>query len=212
MTQAIDPRSRSFFLRAGEDRELDNKPATHVPVDASKAGLVAFGPTPLHERRMNMSATEILAPIVLEPTTQRFIDALTAAGGPPLYTLTPTAAREVLAGAQRQPVAKLPASITDTTFPVGPTGSVRIRIVRPEGPNGVLPVVRHIHGGGWILGDKDTHDRMTREIAVGTNAAVVFVDYDRSPEAKYPTAIEQAYAALRYVADHGRELNVDATR
>jgi len=70
----------------------------------------------------------------------------------------------------------------------------------------------HIHGGGWILGDKDTHDRMTREIAVGANAAVVFVDYDRSPEARYPVAIEQAYAATRYVAGHGNQLNVDPTR
>ena len=149
---------------------------------------------------------------VLEPATQKFIDALTAAGGPPLYTLTPTAAREVLAGAQRQPVRKLPASIEDTTFPVGPTGSVRIRIVRPEGAKGTLPVVMHFHGGGWILGDKETHDRMTREIAVGANAAVVFVDYDRSPEARYPTAIEQAYAATQYVVEHGAELGVDPAR
>jgi acetyl esterase len=149
---------------------------------------------------------------VLEPGTQKFIDALTAAGGPPLYTLTPDAAREVLAGAQRQPVSKLPASIEDTTFPVGPTGSVRIRIVRPEGAKGTLPVVMHFHGGGWILGDKETHDRMTREIAVGTNAAVVFVDYDRSPEAHYPTAIEQAYAATKYVAEHGPQLRVDPAR
>jgi acetyl esterase len=148
----------------------------------------------------------------LEPETQKFIDGLTAAGGPPLYTLTPTAAREVLASAQRQPVRKLPASIEDTTFPVGPTGSVRIRIVRPEGAKGTLPVVMHFHGGGWILGDKETHDRMTREIAVGANAAVVFVDYDRSPEAKYPTAIEQAYAATQYVAEHGTELGVDPSR
>jgi acetyl esterase len=68
---------------------------------------------------------------VLEPTTQNFVDALTAAGGPPIYTLSPDDARDVLAGAQAQPVAKLPASIEDTTFPVGPTGSVRIRVVRP---------------------------------------------------------------------------------
>jgi acetyl esterase len=70
----------------------------------------------------------------------------------------------------------------------------------------------HFHGGGWIVGDKDTHDRMTREIAVGANATVVFVDYDRSPEAQYPVAIEQAYAATKYVAEHGRELAVDPTR
>jgi len=148
----------------------------------------------------------------LEPTTQKFIDALSAAGGPPLYTLSPDAARKVLAGAQAQPVAKLPASVEDTTFPVGPTGSVRIRIVRPQGAKASLPIVMHFHGGGWILGDKDTHDRMTREIAVGANAAVVFVDYDRSPEARYPVAIEQAYAATKYVAEHGKELNVDPTR
>jgi acetyl esterase len=149
---------------------------------------------------------------VLEPTTQKFTDALAAAGGPPLYTLSPDAARDVLAGAQAQPVAKLPASIEDTTFAVGPTGSVRIRIVRPQGASGALPVVMHFHGGGWILGDKETHDRMTREIAVGANATVVFVDYDRSPEAQYPVAIEQAYAATKYVAEHGKELAVDATR
>ena len=147
---------------------------------------------------------------VLEPTTQKFIDAL--AGAPPIYTLSPGAARDVLAGAQAQPVAKLPAALEDTTFPVGPTGSVRIRIIRPQGVSGALPVVMHFHGGGWILGDKETHDRMSREIAAGAGAAVVFVDYDRSPEARYPAAIEQAYAATKYVAEHGRELDLDATR
>jgi acetyl esterase len=81
---------------------------------------------------------------------------------------------------------------------------VRIRIVRPPGARDqVLPGVMHFHGGGWILGDKETHDRLTRELAVETDAAVVFVDYDRSPEAHYPLAIEQAYAATRFVAEHG---------
>jgi acetyl esterase len=149
---------------------------------------------------------------VLEPATQKFVDALTAAGGPPLHTLSPADARNVLARVQAQPVVKLPASIQDTDFPVGPTGSTRIRIVRPEGAQSALPVVMHFHGGGWILGDKDTHDRMTREIAVGANAAVVFVDYDRSPEARYPVAIEQAHGATQYVAEHGSQLNVDPTR
>jgi acetyl esterase len=149
---------------------------------------------------------------VLEPSTQRFVDALTAAGGPPLYTLSPDAARDVLTAVQAVPVAKLPVSIVDTTFTVGPTGTVRVRIVRPEGTDELLPVVMHIHGGGWILGDRETHDRLTREIAVGAHAAVVFVDYDRSPEARYPVAIEQAYAATRYVVEHGRELGVDPTR
>jgi acetyl esterase/lipase len=153
-----------------------------------------------------------MADIILEPTTQKFIDGLVAAGGPPLYTLSADDARKVLTTVQTAPVSKLPASIEDTTFPVGPTGNVPIRIVRPQDAKGVLPVVIHIHGGGWILGDKNTHDRVTREIAVGSNATVVFVDYDRSPEAKYPVAIEQAYAATKYVAEHGKELNVDSSR
>ena len=148
----------------------------------------------------------------LEPRTQAFIDSLTAAGGPPLYTLSPDAARAVLVKVQDVPVEKPAAAIEDTTFPVGPTGAVRIRIVRPPEAKGVLPVVFHMHGGGWILGDKNTHDRLTRELAVGANAAVVFVDYDRSPEARYPTAIEQGYASILYVVEHARELKMDASR
>src|SRR6185437_16078711 len=148
---------------------------------------------------------------VLEPRTQAFIDSLTAAGGPPLYAITPEDARAVLVKVQEAPVDKAVASIEDTTFAVGPTGSVRIRIVRPQDSKGMLPVVFHMHGGGWILGDRNTHDRLTRELAVGANAAVVFVDYDRSPEARYPTAIEQGYASILYVVEHARELKVDAS-
>jgi acetyl esterase len=110
------------------------------------------------------------------------------------------------------PVEKAPASIEDTTFPVGPTGSTRIRIVRPEDVKGVLPVVMWFHGGGWVLGDKETHDRLIREIARGTRAAVVFVDYERSPEARFPVAIEQAYGATKYVAEHGKKLGLDPER
>lgn len=148
----------------------------------------------------------------LEPVTQQFIDNLTEAGGPPIYTLSPAAARKVLAEAQGRPVGKPAASIEDTTFPVGPTGKVPIRIVRPEGARGLLPVVMYIHGGGWILGDRNTHDRLIREIAVGASAAVVFVDYDRSPEARYPVAIEQVYAATLHVVEYRRQLSVDTTR
>ena len=148
---------------------------------------------------------------ILEPRTQAFIDSLTAAGGPPLYALTPADARAVLVKVQEAPVDRAVATIEDTTFPVGPTGSVRIRIVRPQDAKGVLPAIFHMHGGGWILGDKNTHDRLTRELAVGANAAVVFVDYDRSPEARYPTAIEQGYASILHVVERARELKIDAS-
>jgi acetyl esterase len=102
--------------------------------------------------------------------------------------------------------------LEDTTFPVGPTGSVGIRIVRPLDAKGILPAVLHLHGGGWMLGDRNTHDRLTRELSVGAHAAVVFVDYDRSPEARYPTALEQAYAAMLYVVEHAKTLSVDPSR
>src|SRR5262249_12611985 len=128
------------------------------------------------------------------------------------HMLSPIAARAVLTQVQATPVTKLPASVEDTTFPVGPTGTTRIRIVRAPGQTGTLPVIMWFHGGGWDLGDKETHDRLIREIANGTGAAVVFVDYERSPEARYPVAIEQAYAATRYVAEHGSEFGLDPSR
>jgi acetyl esterase len=146
----------------------------------------------------------------LELHTQHFIDSL--AGAPPIYTLSPADARSVLAQAQSIPVGKPSAQIEDITLPVGPTGSVPIRIIRPVGATEVLPVVMYFHGGGWVLGDRDTHDRLVREIAVGAEAAVVFVDYDRSPEARYPVAIEQAYAATRYVVENGANLRIDPLR
>jgi len=159
-----------------------------------------------------LATTTALANPVLENNTQNFINALTASGGAPIYTLSPADARNVLAGAQAGPIAKRAADVTDTVFPVGPTGETRVRIVRPEGNTDRLPVVVYFHGGGWVLGDKETHDRLIREIAVQANAAVVFVDYERSPEAKYPIAIEQDYAVTKYVAEHSEQLNVDPTR
>jgi acetyl esterase len=105
-----------------------------------------------------------------------------------------------------------PADIEDTTWPVGPTGTTRIRIVRPKGATGTLPLLMYFHGGGWVLGDTVTHERLVRELAEGVNATVVFVDYVNSPEAKYPTQNEQAYASMLYAVEHAKALNVDASR
>src|ERR1700719_3565395 len=114
---------------------------------------------------------------VLEPHTEQFVDGL--ANAPPIYTLSPHAARSVLVRAQSIPVGKPSAQIEDIAFPVGPTGSVPVRIVRPPRAVGALPVIMYFHGGGWVMGDRGTHDRLLREIAVGVEAAVVFVDYAR---------------------------------
>ena len=147
---------------------------------------------------------------VLEPTTQKFLDSL--AGMKPIYTLTPQGARDLLHGAQSGPVAAPLVTIEDKTLPVGPTGTTKIRVLKPAGVQGTLPVIVFFHGAGWVMGDTTTHDRLVRELAVGAGAVVVFVDYDRSPEHRYPVAIEQDYAVTKYVAEHGAEFGVDASR
>jgi acetyl esterase len=109
-------------------------------------------------------------------------------------------------------VAKLAAASEDRTIPGGPRGEISIRIVRPEGATRVLPVVMYFHGGGWVLNDQNTYDRLIREIANGAEAAVVFVNYTRSPEARYPVAVEEAYAATHWVAVNGAAVNLDGSR
>ena len=149
---------------------------------------------------------------VLEPHTRAFIDALAAQGGEPLYKLSYAAARKVLEDLQAAPVAKLPAEVEEKVLPVGPTGEVAVCVYRPQGSRGPLPVVMYFHGGGWVLGSKNTHDRLLRDLTNATNAAFVFVSYTPSPEAQFPVPIEQAYAATAYVAEHGKELSLDVTR
>jgi len=147
----------------------------------------------------------------LDPVAQAFVDGL--AGSPPIYTLSPTEARAALSGAQKSVPVDLPeVSRTDRVLEVGPTGKTTIRVVSPFHATGILPVVIYIHGGGWVIGDKETHDRLVRELAVGSSAVIVFVDYERSPEARYPTAIEQGYAVAKYVAEHANEFGADVSR
>ena len=150
--------------------------------------------------------------IFLEKTINDFIDEIASMGGPPLYKLTPTEARAVLDKVQSFPVEKPIVKIEDKKIPCGPKGEVSIRIIRPQNVTEKLPVIMYFHGGGWILGSAETHDRLVRELAVGSNAAVVFVNYSRSPEAKFPVAIEEAYAATKYIAEHGQEFNLDSSR
>ena len=167
----------------------------------------------LKRKQETMSTSASTEPLSLDATTDAFIKALAAQGGPPLYTLSPADARKVLLSVQRSVnVPKLPVDIEERTIRGGPTGDVSIRILRPQGVSGALPVVMYFHGGGWILGDQETHDRLVREMANGAQAAVVFVNYTPSPEARYPVAIEQAYTATRWVADHGQEIGLDPSR
>jgi acetyl esterase len=149
---------------------------------------------------------------VLESTTQRFVNEFNARSAPPLSKLTPEEARAAHARGQDVPVTKLPVHLEDRTIVAGPNKNLLIRVVRPQGLSGKLPAVMYFHGGGFVLGDRDDWDRLLRDLAHAADAAIVFVEYSRSPEVRYPVAIEEAYAATRWVAENGHEINVDGTR
>ncbi|MGV9353948.1 alpha/beta hydrolase [Streptomyces misionensis] len=97
-------------------------------------------------------------------------------------------------------------------LPGGPTGHVRVKVVRPADSVGEIPVVLFLHGLGWVLGDAGTHERLVRELALGADAAVVFVEYERAPEARYPVAVEQCYAVARWIHERGAEIGLDGSR
>ena len=156
-----------------------------------------------------MSDTKSQPPVVLERASQEFVDA--TATPPFIYELTPADARKVLDDVQAAPIDKLDVDDRWITVPAE-VGDVRVRIVRPPDAAGPLPVILYMHGGGWVLGNADTHDRLVRELAVGTGAAVVFVEYDRSPEARYPVAIEQGYATAQWVVREGAANQLDRDR
>jgi acetyl esterase len=146
---------------------------------------------------------------VLEVLAQEFVDWL--ANFPPFYEMSPADARGVVDNVQAAPVAKLDIDESWITVPVE-VGEVRVRIVRPKDVPGPLPVVLYLHGGGWVLGNAGSHDRLIRELAVGADAAVAFVEYSLAPEAKYPVQIEQAYSAARWIIQHGEREGLDSTR
>ena len=148
--------------------------------------------------------------IRLEPEVQAFADA--AAKTPFLFTLGPQKGRIVLDEAQAGQVSTVPVDIEDFTIADGPSGQVPLRILRPQHAQAPLPVVVYFHGAGWVFGSKKTHDRLMRELAVGAGAAIVFPEYRLSPEAKYPTALEECYSAVQWVAECGRAHGLDAER
>lgn len=130
-------------------------------------------------------------------------------GGPGLETLPPEDARKVLEGAQASVEVDL-SGIEVTEKDIQTEGySIKLFLVRPEGIKETLPVFMFIHGGGWVLGDFPTHKRMVRELVVLSGCASVFVEYTRTPDAKYPQAINEVFAATKWVAENGKDLNVD---
>ncbi|MGW1796263.1 alpha/beta hydrolase [Streptomyces sp. NPDC001984] len=147
---------------------------------------------------------------VLEPAAAAFAEA--TANPPYLFDLGPAEGRKTVDEVQSGEISKPEIAEEWVTVQGGPTGSVRARIVRPADAEGTLPVIVYIHGAGWVFGNAHTHDRLVRELAVGARAAVVFPEYDLSPEARYPVAIEQNYAVAQWIVREGAANGLDATR
>ncbi|WP_264925819.1 alpha/beta hydrolase [Streptomyces sp. A012304] len=156
--------------------------------------------------------SEVVEPVrpVLEPAARAFAEA--TANPPYLFELPPAEGRKAVDEVQSGDIDKPAVDEEWITVPGGPTGSVRARLVRPAGRTGILPVILYIHGAGWVFGNAHTHDRLVRELAAGTDAAVVFPEYDLSPEVRYPVALEQNYTVARWITEQGSAHGLDGTR
>jgi len=160
---------------------------------------------------MTATMTSIVSPNV-DRRIAEFLDALNSSGGKPMEQLTPQDARAVLVNLQQSVTVPLPpADVSEKTITVDGQ-PLTLTIVRPAGAKGMLPVFMFFHGGGWVLGDFPTHERLVRDLVAGSGVAAVFPNYTRSPEARYPTAINQMYGATKWVAEHGAEIQVDGKR
>jgi acetyl esterase len=146
----------------------------------------------------------------LDRTTQAFIDGLKAEHGKPVYLLTPEEARRNLLQMQsgysiaEVEIENVVAELNGRLVP--------LEIFRPAGLAIPSPVILYFHGGGWVMGDANTHRRLVSSIAAGVGATVVFVDYHRAPEHQYPVAVEDAYAATCYVSKRAERFQVDSKR
>jgi acetyl esterase/lipase len=147
---------------------------------------------------------------VLEPAAQEFADA--TAKPPQLYDLPVDEGRKMVDSVQDGDIPTPAVDITDLMIGGGPSGEVSVKIFRPQGASGVLPVLLFTHGAGWVFGDAHTHGRLVAELATRAGAAAVFTNYTLSPEAKYPTAIEQIYAVLEWIGKEGPHHDLDPAR
>lgn len=143
--------------------------------------------------------------------TKEYLKVLNASDTP-VESLPPKDAREVLSKAQSSVHVDVSDIDESEKTIIQDCFEVKLTIVRPAGVKEKLPVFIFAHGGGWVLGDYPTHKRLVRDIVVESGLACVFVNYSLSPEAKFPQAVNEIYATLKWVAQHGEEINVDGSR
>jgi acetyl esterase/lipase len=141
--------------------------------------------------------------------TKAFLKVLNSSGGPPLESLPPLQAREVLVQAQASVPVDLSGIRESEKTITADDYTIKLNIVRPEGVKGKLPVFVFIHGGGWVLGDYPTHKRMVRDLVVLTGFSGVFINYTPTPDARYPRQVNEIFAATKWIAEHGEEIQVD---
>jgi acetyl esterase len=151
----------------------------------------------------------------LDPDAQILLDAMLKAGRPAFDTLTPVQARQQMreiraALKQVQPPVAEARDLTAT----GPHGQIPMRLYRAHalGASERQPVLVFFHGGGWVFGDLETHDNLCRDVANAADCTVVSVDYRLAPEHKFPAAVDDAFAATKWVVGHAPELGVDTGR
>lgn len=158
-----------------------------------------------------MNTSDFLKDPHLSKETKEYLKVLNS-GGKPVESLSVSDARNVLVDTQA--AIKVDVSGIEETEKVilVDERDIKLYIVRPEKAKGKLPVFIFIHGGGWVLGDYQTHKRLVRDLVIESGYACVFIEYSRSPEAKYPIALNECYAATKWVSEHGDEINVDGKR
>lgn len=143
----------------------------------------------------------------LAPEYRAFMERQDAAAGPPINELSVAEARQFMRDSQQADISRYP--VVAERHPVD---DFSVLVLRSKGYEAPLPVIVYLHGGGWVLGDAETHARMVREIALATHAAVVFVEYRRAPEAQFPQPLDQCYRALEWIQAQGHSLGLDQSR
>jgi acetyl esterase len=144
---------------------------------------------------------------LLEPGASAYMEKLRCEDGKPLSQLSIAEARQSMRDVQTTPIHDPSVSIDTRTV-----DGLTLHIVRPNHATQPLPAILYFHGGGWVLGGLDTHARIVRELAISVGAAVVFPEYTLSPEVCFPVAVEQCYAATRWVAEQGSKASIDTSR
>jgi len=153
--------------------------------------------------------------MALDPQAQFVLDLIVKSGRPAYDTLSPKEARQLFRDTRPASTPQPPAIGAVRNLPAeGPAGVIPLRLYRPRGvaDTTALPVFVYFHGGGWVIGDLDTHDVLCRQLAAEAGVSVVSVDYRLAPEHKFPAAVDDAWAATRWIVGHAGQLAIDPTR